>query len=292
MRGSAWRLAMAFLTVVGCVLTNVRGQQGPSVRVAPASRGPSQPSVSIAANEPDSQTANLKRQLKETEDRLHAYETENEALRRRNDKNKEAIHILTESLAVANAECEVFRRQSGDLKLRMEAFGLASVGDNKEALEQRLLQAVRDLALVRDEKDVLAERLVGLSESIMLYMKTASSSDPKLRMEIETQLRQANKSVDEAAAKDVGPIGEAPADFSNGRVLSFKEEYSLIVINLGSRQGVKVGTPFLVTRDGRLVAKARVIDVRERYSGAIIEDYGTSMEKVKVGDQMHVDFQP
>ena len=242
-------------------------------------------------NDPDTQPATLKQLLKETQDRLHAYEAENEALRRRNDSNKETIHTLTESLAVANAECEVFRRQSGELKLRMEALGLAAVGDNKEALEQRLLQAVRDLALVRDEKDVLAERLVALSESVMLYLKTASGSDPKLRMEIEGQLREANKSVDEAAAKDAGQNAETPADLSNGRVLSFKEEYSLIVVNLGSRQGVKIGTPFLVTRDGKLVAKARVVDVRDHYSGAIIEEYGTPTEKVKVGDQMHVAFQ-
>ena len=75
-------------------------------------------------------------------------------------------------------------------------------------------------------------------------------------------------------------------------MLSFKEEYSLIVVSLGSRAGVKVGTPFLVTRDSKLVAKARVIDVRDRYSGAIIEQYGSPTEKVKVGDGMRVDFQP
>ena len=40
---------------------------------------------------------------------------------------------------------KLFKRQYGELKLRMEALGLASVGDNKEALEQRLLKAVRDL---------------------------------------------------------------------------------------------------------------------------------------------------
>lgn len=54
---------------------------------------------------------------------------------------------------------------------------------------------------------------------------------------------------------------------------------------------MKVGTPFLVTRDGKLVAKARVVDVRDHYSGAIIEEYSSTTEKVKVGDQMHVDFQ-
>ena len=290
MRGSAWRLAVVSAAMV---TTTTRGQQGPTVRVAPASKAPTRPSLSVIPDDPglDQPSANLKRQLKETEDRLHAFEAENEALRRRNDSNKETIHTLTESLAVANAECEVFRRQSGELKLRMEALGLAAVGDNKEALEQRLLQAVRDLALVRDEKDKLAERLVALSESTMLYLKTATSSDAKLRLEIEAQLREANKSVGDTAAQDAGQNTDASADLSDGQVLSFKEEYSLIVVNLGSKAGVKVGTPFLVTRDGRLVAKARVVDVRERYSGAIIEEYGSPKEKVKVGDQMHVDFQ-
>ena len=290
MRGSAWRLAAVS---VGIFSITANGQQGPTVRVAPASKASTRPSLSVTPDDPglDQPSATLKRQLKETEDRLHAFEAENEALRRRNDSNKETIHTLTESLAVANAECEVFRRQSGELKLRMEALGLAAVGDNKEALEQRLLQAVRDLALVRDEKDKLSERLVALSESVMLYLKTATSSDAKLRLEIEAQLREANKSVGDTAAMDAGQNTDASVDLSNGRVLSFKEEYSLIVVNLGSKAGVKVGTPFLVTREGKLVAKARVVDVRERYSGAIIEEYGSAKDKVKVGDQMHVDFQ-
>ena len=250
MRGSAWRLAVAVLGSVGILsLTTANGQQGPSVRVASASSGQQKPSLSVSLTDPNNQSVNLKQQLKETQDRLHAFETENEALRRRNDSNKETIHTLTESLAVANAECEVFRRQSGELKLRMEALGLAAVGDNKEALEQRLLQAVRDLALVRDEKDVLAEHLVALSESVMLYLKTATSSDPKLRMEIEGQLRDANKSVGDAASKDAGPNAEAPADLSNGRVLSFKEEYSLIVVNLGSRRRCESWNP--VSGDAR-----------------------------------------
>ena len=292
MRGSAWRLAAAVLGSVGTFFSSTAdGQQGPSVRIASAPGGQTQPSISIIPNGDPGGPVNLKLQLKETEDRLHAYEAENEALRRRNDSNKETIHALTESLAVANAECEVFRRKFGEQTLRMEALGLAAVGDNKEALEQRLLQAVRDLALVRDEKDVLAERLVALSESVMLYMKTASGSDPRLRMEIEGQLREASKSVDEGAARDAGSNADISADLSNGRVLSFKEEYSLIVVNLGARAGVRVGTPFLVTRDGKLVAKARVVDVRDHYSGAIVEEYQSPTEKVKVGDQMHAAFQ-
>ena len=74
MRPSAWRLAAASLATVGFLSPDASGQVGPVVRVAPASRGPTRPSVSVSPNYPNDQTANLKRQLKDTEDRLHAYE--------------------------------------------------------------------------------------------------------------------------------------------------------------------------------------------------------------------------
>lgn len=248
-----------------------------------------EPSVApvLAADE----ISELTQQLKETRDRLKAYETENEALRQRNDLRQTTIRTLNESLAVANAECEVFRRQYSDLKLRMEALGLASVGDNKEALEQRLLKAVRDLGLVRDEKDKLAERMVALSESVLLYMKTATAADPKIRMEVEGQIRAANEAMDESTAKETMASAPVAANLNDGQIISVKDDYSLAVMNLGSVQGVKIGMPFVIVRGNRFIARGRVVDVREKISGAVIEEYGSNTEKVKVGDTMRVDVQ-
>ena len=234
---------------------------------------------------------NLQQQLKETRDRLKAFETENEALRQRNDLRQTTIRTLNESLAVANAECEVFRRQYGDLKLRMEAFGLASVGDNKEALEQRLLKAVRDLDLVRDEKDKLAERMVALSETVLLYMKTATTADPKIRLDVEEQLRAANAAMDESAAKEATAVTPVSGNLNAAQVISVKDEYSLAVMNLGSLQGVKIGMPFVIVRGNKFIAHARIVDVRDKISGAVVEEYGSNTEKVKVGDTMRVDVQ-
>ena len=234
--------------------------------------------------------AELTQQLKETRDRLKAYEADNEAYRRLNDLRQTTIRTLNESLAVANAEREVFRRRYSDLNLRMEALGLASVGDNKEALEQRLLKAVRDLGLVRDEKDKLAERMVALSETVLLYMKTATAADPAIRLDVEEQLRAANAAMDESAAKEAAPT-VVSGTLNEGQVISVKDELSLVVVNLGSVQGVKVGMPFVIARGNRFVARARVVDVREKLSGAIIEEYGSNTEKVKVGDTMRVDVQ-
>ena len=233
----------------------------------------------------------LNQQLKETQDRLQAFESDNEALRRRNDLSTETIRALNETLAVSNAEGEVFKRQYSDLLLRMEALGLASVGDNKEALEQRLLKSVRDLSLVRDEKDKLAERMIALIESVVLYIKSAPAANPQIRLDIEAQMRAANEAMDTAHEKELAAGAPSAADLSNGQVISMKEEYSLIVANLGSQQGVKIGMPFQVVRGNHLVARARVVDVRERISGAVIEGYSSNMEKVRIGDGLRVDTQ-
>ena len=246
---------------------------------------------SVVPVQPVDEISNLRQQFKETQDRLHAFEADNEALRQRNDLRQTTIRTLNESLAVANAECEVFRRQYSDLKLRMEAFGLASVGDNKEALEQRLLKAVRDLGLVRDEKDKLAERMVALSETVLLYMKTATTADPKIRMDVEEQLRAANAAMDESAAKEVTAMTTVSGNLNAAQVISVKDEYSLAVMNLGSMQGVKIGMPFVIVRGNKFIAHARIVDVRDKISGAVVEEYGSNTEKVKVGDTMRVDVQ-
>ena len=237
------------------------------------------------------ETEALKKQLKETQDRLHAFEADNEALRRLNDSSKHTIHALTESLTVANAEREVIRRDDNDMRAKMEAFGMASVGDNKEALEQRLLKSVSDLKLLRDEKDKIAERMVALAETVLLYMKTATNADPQMRLEIEAQLRAANEAVAGTTAKDHGATETPPGTLTDGQVISVKEDISLVIGNVGSQQGVKIGMPFIIQRGNHLVARARVVDVREKISGAIIEEYGSNTEKVKVGDTMHVDVQ-
>lgn len=60
-----------------------------------------------------------------------------------------AIKGLTESLAVANGETELFKRKYDDLNTRVEALGIAPVGKEDETLRNRLLAAVRDMRLLQ-----------------------------------------------------------------------------------------------------------------------------------------------
>jgi hypothetical protein len=75
----------------------------------------------------------------------------------------------------------------------------------------------------------------------------------------------------------------------DGKVLSVKEEWSLVVGDLGARQGVKIGMPLRVVRSGKTIATLRVVDVREKISGAVIQELDSDKTKIKVGDRLQAD---
>jgi hypothetical protein len=208
-----------------------------------------------------------------------------EELRRQLSLSQETVQALTASLAESNAEAELFRRKFADLQLRMEALGLASASKDRAKLEQRLLTAVSDLQLAQKERDQYRDQMMQLSETMLRYLKTAEGGDPQARMDVETQLRSMNALVDKSAKAQ--PQNGSLLD---GSVISVKEEWSFVVGNFGAREGVKIGMPLRVKRGDDVVAKLRVVDVRERICGAVIQESGK--EKIKVGDRLEVDARP
>lgn len=194
-----------------------------------------------------------------------------------------AIKGLTESLAVANGETEVFRRKSAELNERIESLGLSAQGGD-DALRTRLLAAVRDLRLLQKENDETKERLVALTESVMGLLKASEGIDPKARLSVEENLRAANALIGRSAKGQGTTSG-----LTGGRVINVKPELALIVADLGSRQGVKTGMPFQVWRGDKQVASVRVVDVRDAVSGAIVQNTVTPSESVRTGDVLRID---
>ena len=223
---------------------------------------------------------------------LQTVTAENEVLKRQLAEAKEAIKSLTDSLAVSNSEAEVFRREAAELKLRMTALGVDGLSGDKSKLEQRLLKAVRDLQLVQGEKDKLADELVQLSEAVLRYTKVSTTSDAEARLALEARLRSVAEVLG-IPGNSNGPAQTAakPGTLTDGMVVSIKEELSLVVANIGSQQGVRVGMPFKVIRDSRLIGTVRVVDVREKICGAVIQSLDSEKNKIKVGDRLMVDTQ-
>jgi len=210
--------------------------------------------------------------------------SQNEALRKELSLAHETVRTLTDSLAESNVEAEVLRRKYTELQLRMEALGLEAADKDRAKLEQRLLSAVSDLQLSQKEREQYRDQSLRLSEAILHLLKTSTGGDAAARMEVEAELRRTN----ELVAK----MQHQPAEtgtLMDGNVISVKEEWSLVVGNVGEKQGVKMGMPMRVMRGGKLIATLRVVDVRQRICGAVIQEMGSEKEKIRVGDRLQAD---
>lgn len=233
----------------------------------------------------DSSLSNPNLEIAEAKVTSETLLSQNDLLRKRLSLDRETQKTLTDSLVVSNAEAELFRRKFSELQLRMDALGVESVSKDRAKLEQRLLKAVSDLQLMNKEKEAYREQLLKLTETMLRYVKSRPSADPQARAEVEAQLRSTNQLL---AAKDA-PNEEDRPDLMDGKVLSVKEEWSLVVGNLGAQQGVKIGMPLRVVQGGKTVATLRVVDVREKISGAVIQEMDSEKVKIKVGDRLQVD---
>jgi hypothetical protein len=214
---------------------------------------------------------------------------QNEDLRKQLSIGQESVKALTSSLAESNAEAELFRRKYSDLELRMEALGLASASKDRAKLEQRLLAAVSDLQLAQKGRDEYRDQMLRLNEAMLRYLKTSQGDDAQARMDVETQLRNTNN----LATRSTNPPLDVPQpSLMDGSVISVKDEWSFVVGNLGEKQGVKIGMPMRVMRGDRKVATLRVVDVRQKICGAVIQEMDSEKEKIRVGDRLQVDAQP
>ena len=213
---------------------------------------------------------------------------ENEQLQKQLSIAQESLKALTSSLAESNADAEELRRKYSDLELRMEALGLASANKDRAKLEQRLLAAVSDLQLAQKERDDYRDQMLRLNEAVLCYLKTSQASDAKARMDLEAQLRSINTLI----TKSTGAPDRPEPGLMDGSVISVKEEWSFVVGNLGGKQGVKIGMPMRVMRDDRRIATLRVVDVRQKICGAVIQEMDSNKEKIRVGDRLQVDAQP
>jgi chromosome segregation ATPase len=210
--------------------------------------------------------------------------SQNEELRRELSLARESVRTLTDSLSESNLQAEVFRRKYSDLELRMDALGLESADKDRAKLEQRLLSAVSDLQLLQKEREQYRDQSLRLSEAILHLLKTSTGGDAQARMEVETQLRSLNELI---AKADKPPV--ETATLMDGSVISVKDEWSLVVGNIGEKQGVKMGMPMRVMRGDRQIATLRVVDVRQRICGAVIQKMDSEKEKIKVGDRLQAD---
>jgi len=194
---------------------------------------------------------------------------------------------LTQSMTVANAEAEFFRKQYQTLRLQNEALGVNALTADEKALRERLVRAVGE-GYQREMQRRQAVNLLGkLLVAARQVISKAESVDPERRSNFEVAARETEGYL---AGKTVGNV-KVGSSLQDGQVVDVNDEISIVILNIGREQGVQPGMPFSVMRKGVIVGKVKVFRVDEQFSTALIESrehLEKNDQKPLVGDQVKV----
>ena len=195
------------------------------------------------------------------------------------------IRALTATVAEMGNSAEASRRELADANLRLEQIGVGPQGGSQEVLQTRLLQAARELRLLKEANDSARRQLMTLSEAVQILLKTSSNTNPQARLVVEEEMR---KSSELLGASPTAQAKAFDASLQDAMVIDTKDDLSLVVINIGKAHGVKLGMPFEVYRDGKVINTIHIVDVREKISGGVIQSLTPDHPSVKKGDSLQV----
>lgn len=187
------------------------------------------------------------------------------------------LATLGESLAAANREAASTKEDNDRLRLQMETLGIVALKPELRPLQERLTSALNDWRLAEKEKQVLADRLLALSEASLALL--SDPSDANGRKRLQQELAAAGQGMLTASQSQQSP----PVALDAAKVISLKSDLGLAVINTGRDSGLRSGTPMRIVRADQTVATGLVVDVRNRIAGVLLTSAG-SQNSIKVGD--------
>ncbi|HEY8966078.1 MAG TPA: hypothetical protein VIM58_06520 [Candidatus Methylacidiphilales bacterium] len=202
---------------------------------------------------------------------------------------QEQVRKLQQSLALANADAEAFRRQWLELRLREQAIGVEMLTGDEKRLQNRIVEAVRELYQTEKERREAVNRLQQLLDAGREVLKGATGIDPQKRADYEVASRAAAGFL--AGRKEPGvPLAGDPSQI---QVVHVNGDLGTVILNAGSdlevSPGVAIGPgmPFRVVRDGQPIATLRAFEVREKVCAAVVETVAAGKE-LKIGDRVAV----
>ncbi|PAW82508.1 MAG: hypothetical protein B9S31_00145 [Spartobacteria bacterium Tous-C9RFEB] len=196
------------------------------------------------------------------------------------------IKLLSQSLSQANIEAEILKRQNISLLEKVEVLGLNSVSLDPKSLESKLLSSVSEVRVLKNNTSRALSGITSLSESLEVLLKTTKDINPQVRLNLEIELRNTIHILSSSQNKDSIPV----TTLNEARVIDIQENTELIVANVGASNGVKLGMTFSILRNNKKIASAYVIDVREKISGATIQNLTSESVQVENGDILQVDL--
>ena len=207
---------------------------------------------------------------------------DNERLKTELDQRETVIRLLTENLAVARTESELFQKQWREAQLRAQALGVNFADDSARQTQRQLVESVRALYLAEVERQRLVEQLQRLLDAVQQQGDIAGEL-----ARTKALLAAAEKPAANEAGKTGGAVGQAGGTLGAATVLDVNPDLRLVVLNVGLLQGARIWMPLVVLRGDRVIAELKIVDVRQRICGALIERM-EKMVTLKTGDVARV----
>lgn len=204
-----------------------------------------------------------------------------------NAASKDKNDALAQSAAAANGEAAELRDRYEKLRGLLEGLGISALENSKDQGQERLLAAISDLRIVKEQRDQLSQSLIEVAEASVALARSAPNADPAAADRLNKVLTQADGVLSKLGGTN--PADVTAGDMQNARVVSLKPELGIAVINVGMKDGVKPGMPFEIFREDKPVAKVLITEVRNSVAGAIVQELANPADPVRVGDRGRAD---
>ncbi len=200
---------------------------------------------------------------------------DNTELQSRLQEMESVRKLLLENSAITQTEAKLVEQHSRDVELKAEASGLPLLTADEQKLQSQLLESVRAL----HHAEEVQQKLISQNQRLVTLIEELIGAGPSLDVSQKARLLveiEASKRLNEAVRNEKLGLGVPVAGVETGNLKSAKvrdvnDGLHLVVLNIGTAQGVRIGMPFLICRGEQPVALVRAADVRETMTGALVE---------------------
>jgi len=216
---------------------------------------------------------------------LDASLNKSKKLESENAKLKQININLRDSLMASNAESEEFRGSYAKMRLQLEALGIEAITDGDKGVQGRLLKAMNDIRLLEEEKMRISEALINLSDKALQVIeesKEGIAGSDELKVLLGAAVDDADKALGIGDGQGFDEAGKGT--IHEAKIIGVKNDYGMVVFNVGRMAGAKIGMPFRLFRKDRPVGSSIVVDVRDNVSAALIKELNKEEDYPKVGD--------
>ncbi len=187
-----------------------------------------------------------------------------------------------ESLALARTEADFFHQKWADLRVRTEALGLEALTGNEKALQDKIARLAGELYRSEKTRLQMEKSITELLRSARELNQAGPLEKAQKRAEYEVAVREASRFL--GGQPDQNRI-QVAANLQSGFVTAFDDDMDVAIANFGRAQDARIGMPFRILRDGKVIGRCKLIEVREYLSAALVEGV-IEKETVRPGDRL------